>query len=156
VALCRRDVSDAAVTMLQVVPVHEARGPSARLRALLRRQASGRDEVAVLGCGSLRIDLLKREVWADTRAIALTTAEFKLLVALARAPGRALARRPPGGGTAPAGRLPAAQVCEPAPPGVGRQRRRRRRAGPQPPSRNAASAAARLSTARWQSCSMAR
>jgi DNA-binding response OmpR family regulator len=64
----------------------------ARLRALLRRQASGRDDVAVLRYGPLSIDLLKREVRANTQAMALTGSEFKLLVALARAPGRALAR----------------------------------------------------------------
>lgn len=70
----------------------ELRELVARLRALLRRQASGRDDVAVLRYGSLIIDLLKREVRADAQTIALTTAEFKLLVALARAPGRPLAR----------------------------------------------------------------
>jgi DNA-binding response OmpR family regulator len=70
----------------------ELRELVARLRALLRRQASGRDDVAVLRYGSLSIDLLKREVRADTQAMALTTTEFKLLVALARVPGRPLAR----------------------------------------------------------------
>ena len=70
----------------------ELRELVARLRALLRRQASGRDDVAVLRYGPLSIDLLKREVRADTQAMALTTTEFKLLVALARVPGRPLAR----------------------------------------------------------------
>jgi len=70
----------------------ELRELVARLRALLRRQAPGRADAAVLRCGTLNIDLLKREVRAGEQAVALTTAEFKLLVALARSPGRPLSR----------------------------------------------------------------
>jgi two-component system phosphate regulon response regulator OmpR len=40
----------------------------------------------------LNIDLLKRAVLAGDRAVTLTSVEYKLLVALARAPGQALSR----------------------------------------------------------------
>jgi DNA-binding response OmpR family regulator len=64
----------------------------ARVRALLRRQAPARADGAVLRFAGLVIDLVKREVLADERAVALTSVEFKLLVALARTPGRPLSR----------------------------------------------------------------
>jgi DNA-binding response OmpR family regulator len=77
----------------------EPRELVARMRALLRRQSPQRAESGVLRYQGLTIDLLKREVLAtpsaaeDTgRAVALTSVEFKLLVALARAPGQALSR----------------------------------------------------------------
>ena len=40
----------------------------------------------------LTIDLLKREVLAGTQAVALTSVEYKLLIALARTPGTPLSR----------------------------------------------------------------
>ena len=70
----------------------EPRELVARVRALLRRQAPGRTESALLRFDGLTIDLLKREVHAETAGVALTSVEYKLLVALARAPGQALSR----------------------------------------------------------------
>ncbi len=60
----------------------------ARVRALLRRTAPGRSSSsAMLRFAGLAIDLLKREVTAGGGVVALTSVEFKLLVALARQPG---------------------------------------------------------------------
>ncbi|MFO1338394.1 MAG: response regulator transcription factor [Burkholderiaceae bacterium] len=70
----------------------EARELVARVRALLRRTAPGRAEVPLLRFAGLTIDLLKREAVAGERVVALTSVEFKLLVALARTPGRPLNR----------------------------------------------------------------
>jgi two-component system phosphate regulon response regulator OmpR len=75
----------------------EARELVARMRALLRRQAPQRVETPVLRYQGLTIDLVKREVQvgdagAAHALVALTSVEFKLLVALARAPGQALSR----------------------------------------------------------------
>ncbi len=70
----------------------EGRELVARVRALLRRAAPGRSEVPLLRFAGMTIDLVRREVVADTVPITLTSVEFKLLVALARAPGRALSR----------------------------------------------------------------
>ena len=66
----------------------EPRELVARLRALLRRAAPGRADAALLRFNGLSIDLVKREVQAHTRVVALTTVEFKLLVAMARVPGQ--------------------------------------------------------------------
>jgi DNA-binding response OmpR family regulator len=70
----------------------EPRELVARTRALLRRAAPGRTEPPLLRFDGLTIDLLRREVHAGAAALALTTVEFKLLLALARAPGRPLSR----------------------------------------------------------------
>jgi DNA-binding response OmpR family regulator len=74
----------------------EPRELVARVRALLRRTAPGRGDSAVLRFAGLSIDILKREVTAgggaDIRVVALTSVEFKLLVALAKQPGAALSR----------------------------------------------------------------
>jgi DNA-binding response OmpR family regulator len=70
----------------------EPRELVARVRALLRRQAPGRSDTAMLRFEGLMIDLLKREVQAGPRVVALTSVEYKLLVVLARAPGQPLAR----------------------------------------------------------------
>jgi DNA-binding response OmpR family regulator len=70
----------------------EPRELVARVRALLRRQAPGRADAPQLRFDGLTIDLLKREVRAGNAAIALTSVEYKLLTALARAPGRPLTR----------------------------------------------------------------
>jgi two-component system phosphate regulon response regulator OmpR len=64
----------------------------ARVRALLRRQAPGRVDAALLRFDGLTIDLVKREVLAGPRVVALTSIEFKLLVAMARMPGQPLSR----------------------------------------------------------------
>jgi DNA-binding response OmpR family regulator len=70
----------------------EPRELVARVRALLRRQTPGRADSAMLRFEGLSIDLLRREVLADTRVVSLTSIEYKLLAALAAAPGRALGR----------------------------------------------------------------
>ncbi|TXI19872.1 MAG: response regulator transcription factor [Roseateles sp.] len=71
----------------------EPRELVARVRALLRRQAPSRaDGRTQLRFDGLTVDLLRREVLAGTKAVALTSVEYKLLVALARAPGEPLDR----------------------------------------------------------------
>ena len=70
----------------------EARELVARVRALLRRTAPGRAEAPWLRFAGLTIDLVKREAVAGGRVVALTSVEFKLLVALARTPGKPLNR----------------------------------------------------------------
>ncbi len=70
----------------------ESRELVARVRALLRRAAPGRAESPLIRFDGLVIDLLRREVRVGEQALALTSVEFKLLVALARAPGTALSR----------------------------------------------------------------
>jgi DNA-binding response OmpR family regulator len=70
----------------------EPRELVARLRALMRRTAPGRADQAVLRYAGLCIDLMQREVTAGAMMVALTSVEFKLLVALARQPGKALSR----------------------------------------------------------------
>ncbi len=70
----------------------EPRELVARVRALLRRQAPGRLDAGLLRFDGLSIDLLKREVLAGERAVLLTGIEFRLLVAMAREPGRVFSR----------------------------------------------------------------
>jgi DNA-binding response OmpR family regulator len=70
----------------------EPRELVARVRALLRRQAPGRSEPQWLRFDGLSIDVLRREVQAPRGAVALTSVEFKLLLALARQAGQALDR----------------------------------------------------------------
>jgi DNA-binding response OmpR family regulator len=70
----------------------EPRELVARLRALMRRQAPARADSALLRFHGLHIDLVQREVRAQGQVVALTSVEFKLLVALARVPGRPLDR----------------------------------------------------------------
>ena len=70
----------------------EPRELVARVRALLRRQAPGRTDSAMLRFDGLSIDLLKREVLAEARAVALTSVEYKLLIALANSLGKPLSR----------------------------------------------------------------
>ena len=63
----------------------------ARVRALARR---GYDELGddVVRVGDLSLDLDRREVYRDGKAIELTTKEFDLLVYLMRNPGRVLSK----------------------------------------------------------------
>jgi DNA-binding response OmpR family regulator len=70
----------------------EPRELVARTRALLRRAAPGRADAPLLRFDGLAIDLVRREVRVGDAVLALTTVEFKLLVALARQPGRPLSR----------------------------------------------------------------
>ncbi|HYG06781.1 MAG TPA: winged helix-turn-helix domain-containing protein [Stenotrophomonas sp.] len=62
----------------------------ARLRALLRRRAQPSPQT--LAFGSLRIDLGAREVTLEGSRVGLTTAEFDLLVLLARHAGEIVGR----------------------------------------------------------------
>jgi DNA-binding response OmpR family regulator len=66
----------------------EPRELVARLRALLRRQLPGRAEATQLRFDGLTIDQLKREVLAANRVVALTSVEYKLLIAMASTPGK--------------------------------------------------------------------
>lgn len=59
----------------------------ARIRALLRRSSSD-PEAEMIDLGFLRIDVRSREVLLDGSHLELTTAEFDLLVILARRAGR--------------------------------------------------------------------
>jgi two-component system phosphate regulon response regulator OmpR len=70
----------------------ESRELVARVRALLRRAAPGRAETSMLRFDTLVIDVLRREVRVGDATLALTGVEFKLLVALAREPGRTFSR----------------------------------------------------------------
>lgn len=70
----------------------EPRELVARVRALLRRGGMPVRIAPVLRFAGLQIDLVRREVLADTRLVVLTGAEFKLLVALAEHPGLPLSR----------------------------------------------------------------
>jgi two-component system, OmpR family, KDP operon response regulator KdpE len=62
----------------------------ARIRAVLRRGAGAPD---VFEVGPLRIDRARHEVSVDGNLVHLTPIEFKLLVELARQPGRVLTHR---------------------------------------------------------------
>jgi two-component system, OmpR family, KDP operon response regulator KdpE len=62
----------------------------ARMRAALRRHARGDDAAAVVECDELRIDLGRRQVTVAGAEVRLTPIEYRLLVALARHPGRVL------------------------------------------------------------------
>ncbi len=74
----------------------------ARVKAVLRRGARGRAAASgsargaagreLIEAGGLRIDTLRRSVEVDGRARELTTAQFDLLTALAREPGRVFSR----------------------------------------------------------------
>jgi two-component system response regulator RegX3 len=65
-----------------------------RVRAILRRREldRGRD-LTVRRLGGLSLDVLKHEVVADGRAIALTRSEYNLLALLAEQPGVVFTRR---------------------------------------------------------------
>jgi two-component system response regulator RegX3 len=65
-----------------------------RVRAILRRRELDRllDETT-RSLGGLTIDVVKHEVTADGRPVALTPSEYKLLALLAEEPGRVFTRR---------------------------------------------------------------
>jgi two-component system KDP operon response regulator KdpE len=65
----------------------------ARIRAVLRRGSPGAAVPDVLEIGPIRIDQARHEVTVDGQAVHLTPIEFKLLVELARQPGRVLTHR---------------------------------------------------------------
>jgi DNA-binding response OmpR family regulator len=72
----------------------EKRELVARLRALLRRrkQPAAATAVSALSFGTLRIDLLRREVSVAGQVVPLTSIEYKLLLELTRQPGQAVTR----------------------------------------------------------------
>jgi len=64
-----------------------------RVKAILRRvRPRTAEEPSLLSHDGLRLDLVRHEVSVDGRRIELTAAEFKLLHALLRAPGRVFSR----------------------------------------------------------------
>lgn len=68
----------------------------ARCRAILRRAgqiAAPAADLVILGRGRLEVDLAAHEVMLHGQPLSLTATEFRLLAALARAPGRAFRRR---------------------------------------------------------------
>lgn len=95
----------------------EPRELVARVRALLRRRsAPGTTDFPQLHFAELTIDLLRREVLAGAQRVRLTSVEYKLLVALARAPGVPLSRAQlseavQGGGYMPLDRTVDVQVA---------------------------------------------
>jgi two-component system response regulator CpxR len=64
----------------------------ARIRAILRRTSRGEVSAGPLVVGDLRIDPAVREVWLEDAPLNLTSAEFTLLEAFMREPGRVLSR----------------------------------------------------------------
>lgn len=64
----------------------------ARLELLMRRRGSGTAVETVLHCGSLRMELLKREVRRGERPIELQPREFRLLEYLLRHVGQVVTR----------------------------------------------------------------
>lgn len=66
----------------------------ARIRVALRKQVHGEAAATeILEVGPIRIDQPRHEVTVDGRVVHLTPMEFKLLVELARNPGRVLTHR---------------------------------------------------------------
>ena len=64
----------------------------ARVRAVLRRTSAARLGAEIIRTGDLTLDIPRREVWLDEKAIVFTATEFDLLHALARQPGRVFTR----------------------------------------------------------------
>ncbi|HEY5920954.1 MAG TPA: response regulator [Kofleriaceae bacterium] len=65
----------------------------ARIRAVMRRGAVAGVTPEVIDVGPYRIDQARHEVTVDGKLVHLTPIEFKLLVELARQPGRVLTHR---------------------------------------------------------------
>ena len=63
----------------------------ARIRALLRRPTHLTDKT-VLECANLKLDLIKRQAWADEQEISLSQKEFSLLEFLMRHAGEVVSR----------------------------------------------------------------
>jgi two-component system response regulator RegX3 len=65
-----------------------------RVRAILRRRELDRQgDSTVRRLGGLSIDVVKHEVFADGKSVALTPSEYKLLALLAEKPGQVFTRR---------------------------------------------------------------
>lgn len=65
----------------------------ARIRAVLRRTAQRDNSSSVIQSGNLIVDLKRHEVRVRDKVVLLTPTEFKLLEALAKAPGRTFTRQ---------------------------------------------------------------
>ncbi|NMP22136.1 response regulator transcription factor [Sulfobacillus harzensis] len=65
---------------------------TARVKAILRRSAKGREDNGEVRVPGLEIDVERRTVQVDGQPINLTFTEFELLTILARHPGRAFTR----------------------------------------------------------------
>jgi DNA-binding response OmpR family regulator len=65
----------------------------ARVRAVLRRASPAKTGGGTLECRSVRLDLSSREARVRGKEIGLTRAEFDLLAAFLRSPGRAFSRQ---------------------------------------------------------------
>lgn len=64
-----------------------------RVRAILRRRRLDRlGDSTVLRLGGLSVDVVKHEVFADGKPVALSPSEYKLLALLAEEPGRVFTR----------------------------------------------------------------
>jgi two-component system alkaline phosphatase synthesis response regulator PhoP len=64
----------------------------ARVKAILRRSQKGREESGDIRYPGLEVDVGRRSVLVDGKAVNLTFTEFELLTILARNPGRAFSR----------------------------------------------------------------
>ncbi len=64
----------------------------ARVRSVLRRAVPAEESEAPLSVGPLRVDLSRHEATWEGAPLALTPTEFRLLLALARRPGRVFGR----------------------------------------------------------------
>jgi two-component system response regulator CpxR len=64
----------------------------ARIRAILRRTGGTEAAAGPLVVGDIRIDPAVREAWLEDALLNLTSAEFALLEAFMREPGRVLSR----------------------------------------------------------------
>ncbi|MDA8433303.1 MAG: response regulator transcription factor [Nitrospiraceae bacterium] len=64
----------------------------ARVKAQLRRSGRVKKKLLSYNAGSLKIDLLNREVYRDGGLLVLTPTEFKILTSLAEQPGRVFSR----------------------------------------------------------------
>jgi DNA-binding response OmpR family regulator len=64
----------------------------ARVKAQLRRSGRVKKKLLSYNGGSLKIDLLSREVYRDGGLLVLTPTEFKILTSLAEQPGRVFSR----------------------------------------------------------------
>ncbi len=65
---------------------------AARVKAVLRRSNQGFDPVETIAAGDLVLDITQHEASYTGKPLLLTAAEFKLLLVLARNPGRVYSR----------------------------------------------------------------